>query len=113
MRFGRLFGGYPDDRFTHPWFDGFWRLLIGPNRGLLLFWPALALFVWIGARWRGAWLSMPAATRVARRRVGARHADRDRGRLLGLARHGGMGTAPDSRGDPAARAVRRDRVLPG
>jgi hypothetical protein len=60
-RFGRLFGGYPDDRFTHPWFDGFWRLLIGPNRGLLLFWPALVLFVWIGARWRGVWLSAPAA----------------------------------------------------
>ena len=60
VRFGRLFGGYPDDRFTHPWFDGFWRLLIGPNRGLLLFWPALALFVWIGARWRRIWLSKPA-----------------------------------------------------
>jgi hypothetical protein len=59
-RFGRLFGGYPDDRFTHPWFDGFWRLLIGPNRGLLLFWPALVLFVWIGLRWRRAWLSSSA-----------------------------------------------------
>lgn len=76
-RFGRLFGGYPDDRFTHPWFDGFWRLLIGPNRGLLLFWPALVLFVWYGLRfgavkpgsvassgpWAGSWLALssPAA----------------------------------------------------
>jgi len=60
-RFGRLFGGYPDDRFTHPWFDGLWRLLVGPNRGLLLFWPVLVLFVWAGMRFRGAWLATPAA----------------------------------------------------
>ena len=50
LRFGRLFGGYPDDRFTHPWFDGLWRLLVGPNRGFLLFWPALLLFAWWGIR---------------------------------------------------------------
>lgn len=49
-RFGRLFGGYPDDRFTHPWFDGLWRLLVGPNRGLLWFWPALPAFAWVGVR---------------------------------------------------------------
>jgi hypothetical protein len=61
VRFGTLFGGYPDDRFTHPWFDGFWRLLIGPNRGLLLFWPALLLFGVAGYRYRGAWLSSSAA----------------------------------------------------
>jgi hypothetical protein len=60
-RFGRLFGGYPDDRFTHPWLDGFWRLLVGPNRGLLLFWPALLLFAWAARRWRGAWLAAPEA----------------------------------------------------
>ncbi|MCB9377756.1 MAG: glycosyltransferase family 39 protein [Holophagales bacterium] len=60
-RFGRLFGGYPDDRFTHPWFDGLWRLLVGPNRGLLLFWPALVLFLWAGAKYRGAWLATPGA----------------------------------------------------
>jgi hypothetical protein len=60
-RFGRLFGGYPDDRFTHPWFDGLWRLLVGANRGLLLFWPALLLFAWAGLRYRGAWRSSPAA----------------------------------------------------
>jgi hypothetical protein len=61
IRFGRLFGGYPDDRFTHPWLDGLWRLLVGPNRGLLLFWPALVLFAWAGTRWRGAWLATPSA----------------------------------------------------
>jgi hypothetical protein len=59
VRFGRLFGGYPDDRFTHPWFDGLWRLLVGPNRGLLLFWPALVLFAWAGVRYRAAWWSQP------------------------------------------------------
>lgn len=61
LRFGELFGGYPDDRFTHPWFDGLWRLVIGPNRGLLLFWPALGLAWWAGWRWRGAWLATPEA----------------------------------------------------
>ena len=60
LRFGRLFGGYPDDRFTHPWLDGVWRLLIGPNRGFLLFWPALLLFLWAGLRWRGQWFSTAA-----------------------------------------------------
>ena len=39
-RFGRLFGGYEGEAFSHPWLDGFWRLLIGPNFGLLLFFPA-------------------------------------------------------------------------
>ena len=48
VRFGELFGGYPDDRFTHPWLDGAWRLLFGFNRGIVLFWPALLLFVWTG-----------------------------------------------------------------
>ena len=60
-RFGTLFGGYPDDRFTHPWFDGLWRLLVGPNRGLVLFWPALALFAWSAVRWRGQWTTSAAA----------------------------------------------------
>ena len=50
IRFGRLFGGYPDDRFTHPWFEGLWRLVLGPNRGILLFWPALVLVAFWG--WR-------------------------------------------------------------
>jgi hypothetical protein len=42
-RFGRLFGGYPDDRFTNGFFDGLWRLIAGPNRGLVLFYPAAGL----------------------------------------------------------------------
>ena len=58
-RFGRLFGGYPDDRFTHSWLDGLWRLVIGPNRGLLLFWPALMLFC-LALRGRHDWRSAPA-----------------------------------------------------
>jgi len=47
-RFGALFGGYPDDRFTHFWLDGFVRLLGGPNQGLLWFWPPLVLFGMFG-----------------------------------------------------------------
>lgn len=39
-RFGRFFGGYADDRFTHPLLEGCWRLLVGWNRGLLWFFPA-------------------------------------------------------------------------
>ncbi len=61
VRFGQFFGGYPDDRFTHPWFDGAWRLLVGPNRGLLLFWPAIVLFGWAGVARTGIRLSTPAA----------------------------------------------------
>ncbi|HLA76056.1 MAG TPA: hypothetical protein VJU18_00610 [Vicinamibacteria bacterium] len=60
-RFGGLFGGYPDDRFTHSWVDGIWRLLVSPNRGLLLFWPALLLFAWAGFRQGGRSLGTPAA----------------------------------------------------
>jgi len=43
LRFGRLFGGYAGESFSHPWTDGFWRLLVGPNTGLLLFFPAAVL----------------------------------------------------------------------
>ena len=43
VRFGRPFGGYAGEGFTHPLADGAWRLLVGPNRGLLLFFPAAAL----------------------------------------------------------------------
>ncbi|HYN43151.1 MAG TPA: hypothetical protein VE129_15345 [Thermoanaerobaculia bacterium] len=44
-RFGRPFGGYAGEGFSHPLLDGAWRLLVGPNRGLLLFFPAAALAV--------------------------------------------------------------------
>jgi hypothetical protein len=45
VRFGRPFGGYAGEGFSHPFLDGAWRLLVGPNRGLLLFFPAAALAV--------------------------------------------------------------------
>jgi hypothetical protein len=43
VRFGAPFAGYGGEGFTHPLADGLWRLLVGPNRGLLLFFPAAAL----------------------------------------------------------------------
>ncbi|MBK6404995.1 MAG: hypothetical protein IPF66_08115 [Holophagales bacterium] len=43
VRFGAPFSGYGGEGFTHPLLDGLWRLLVGPNRGLLLFFPAAAL----------------------------------------------------------------------
>ena len=42
-RFGAPFAGYGGEGFTHPLADGLWRLLVGPNRGLLLFFPAALL----------------------------------------------------------------------
>lgn len=42
-RFGRLFAGYEGEGFTHPLLEGLWRLLVGPNRGLVLFFPAALL----------------------------------------------------------------------
>ncbi len=42
-RFGRLFSGYEGEGFTHPLPEGLWRLLVGPNRGLVLFFPAVLL----------------------------------------------------------------------
>ncbi len=49
-RFGRPFGGYGGEGFTHPILDGAWRLLVGPNRGLVLFFPPLVFAVWGLAR---------------------------------------------------------------
>lgn len=43
LRFGRLFSGYEGEGFTHPLPEGLWRLLVGPNRGLVLFFPAALL----------------------------------------------------------------------
>jgi hypothetical protein len=45
-RFGHLFGGYSGERFSHPFFDGLWRLTIGPNKGLLFYFPALIATIW-------------------------------------------------------------------
>jgi hypothetical protein len=47
-RFGRLFASYAGEGFTHSFLDGFWRLLAGPNRGLLLYFPALAVAIAAG-----------------------------------------------------------------
>lgn len=43
QRFGAPFAGYSGEGFTHPLADGAWRLLVGPNRGLLVFFPAAIL----------------------------------------------------------------------
>ncbi len=40
VRFKGPFLGYGGEGFTHPILDGLWRLLVGLNRGLLLFFPA-------------------------------------------------------------------------
>ncbi len=45
VRFGRPFTSYGGQNFTHPFLDGFWRLLVGANEGLLVFFPALLLAV--------------------------------------------------------------------
>jgi len=39
-RFGAPFAAYGGEGFSHPVLDGLWRLLVGPNRGLLWFFPA-------------------------------------------------------------------------
>jgi hypothetical protein len=38
-RFGRPFSSYADQRFSHAFLDGAWRLLAGPNKGLFFFFP--------------------------------------------------------------------------
>src|SRR5262249_27034130 len=58
-RFGRPFSSYgKNQRFDHPLLDGLWRLTVGPNKGLLLFFPLLLLSV-VGvvrlARERATW----------------------------------------------------------
>jgi hypothetical protein len=47
VRFGRPFSSYARGRsFSHPPLDGAWRLLVGPNKGLFLYFPLglLAVF---------------------------------------------------------------------
>ena len=44
-RFGQVFASYGGEGFTHPLLDGAWRLLVGPNRGLFLYFPAALLAV--------------------------------------------------------------------
>jgi hypothetical protein len=66
-RFGRPLAGYGGEAFTHPFFDGLWRLLIGVNKGLLWYFPAViaaAFSARLPARqplvFAGAWLPMAA-----------------------------------------------------
>jgi hypothetical protein len=52
-RFGRPFGGYLGEGFTHPFFDGAWRLLVGPNKGLFFYYPAAIVAIAAAvAAWR-------------------------------------------------------------
>ncbi|HQQ78494.1 MAG TPA: hypothetical protein PLB01_14160, partial [Thermoanaerobaculia bacterium] len=50
VRFGRPLASYGDQRFAHPFFDGAWRLLVGANKGLLLYFPLALLALWALAR---------------------------------------------------------------
>lgn len=53
-RFGHPFGGYAGETFSHPWLDGLWRLLVGPNFGLLWCFPAVIL---VPVAIRRAWVA--------------------------------------------------------
>jgi hypothetical protein len=44
-RFGRPFASYAGEHFNHPPLDGLWRLTVGPNKGLLLYFPLALLAV--------------------------------------------------------------------
>jgi hypothetical protein len=66
VRFDRFFGGYPGEGFTHPVFDGLWRLTVGINKGLFVYGPlTLAGLVAVlfslrrGLRDRAAWRTAP------------------------------------------------------
>jgi hypothetical protein len=48
VRFGRPFASYAGEHFGHPVVDGLWRLAVGPNKGLFLYFP-LALLSLVGA----------------------------------------------------------------
>lgn len=49
-RFGAPFASYGGERFSHPPLDGLWRLTVGPNKGLLLYFPLALLGAWGFAR---------------------------------------------------------------
>ncbi len=44
-RFGRPFASYAGEHFSHPVWDGLWRLTVGSNKGLLLYFPLTVLSV--------------------------------------------------------------------
>lgn len=45
LRFGRPLASYGGFGFTHPFFDGLWRLLVGPNKGIFVYFPLLLLSI--------------------------------------------------------------------
>jgi hypothetical protein len=46
VRFGRPFASYGGERFNHGVLDGLWRLLVGPNKGLVFYFPLVLLSAW-------------------------------------------------------------------
>ena len=46
VRFGRPFASYGGERFNHGVLDGLWRLLVGPNKGLVFYFPLVLLAAW-------------------------------------------------------------------
>ncbi len=46
VRFGAPFASYGGERFSHPPLDGLWRLTIGPNKGLFVYFPLAILGAW-------------------------------------------------------------------
>jgi hypothetical protein len=66
VRFGRPFSSYATQRFTHNVFDGLWRLLVGPNKGLLFYFPLLPVAI-AGL----VLLARPRGTRAASLALGA------------------------------------------
>ena len=52
VRFGRPFASYAGEHFNHPPLDGLWRLTVGPNKGLFVYFP-LALLAVPG--WKKLW----------------------------------------------------------
>ncbi len=46
VRFGRPFASYEGERFNHGVLDGLWRLTVGPNKGLVFYFPLVLLSAW-------------------------------------------------------------------
>ena len=46
VRFGRPFASYQGERFSHAVLDGLWRLTVGVNKGLFLYFPLALLALW-------------------------------------------------------------------
>ncbi|MEO8054915.1 MAG: hypothetical protein ABI768_07170 [Acidobacteriota bacterium] len=45
-RFGAPLASYGGERFSHPPLDGLWRLTVGPNKGLFVYFPLALVGVW-------------------------------------------------------------------